>query len=61
MNCYTCPEFNIVSEPIKAIDGGCLDMGLAECKKHGLVVDFLDHRKLKKLTYIEEEAQHGSD
>ena len=47
MMCWKCPNFKIVYEPLKSIDG-IWDFGRAKCTKHDLVVDFPNHRKLKK-------------
>mgnify|MGYP006873033878 CR=1 FL=1 len=53
--CADCPEFRIRYEPYKS--GGYIwDFGLAECRKHGLVVDFASERKLNGLTCVEESA-----
>lgn len=53
MKCRDCEHFHIRMNPWKS-DGVCWDMGLAECRKHNLVVDFLDKRKLNKLTCVED-------
>lgn len=55
MNCFDCPHFRIMREPYRS--GGIVwDLGQAECKKHDLVVDFLNHGKLKRLKCVEEET-----
>ena len=50
--CWSCPHFKICWEPIKARGGGCWDLGQAKCEKLGLVVDFMNHGKLKKLECV---------
>ena len=52
--CYGCAQFKILYEPLKS-GGDIWDFGRAKCLKHDLIVDFPDHRKLKKLVCIEEE------
>ena len=54
MKCYDCPHFRIEYKPIRAGHGGYWDFGRAKCMKHNLIVDFPDHRKLKKLKCVEE-------
>ena len=56
MNCWDCPYFKIQYEPIKD-STGIWDFGRAKCTKHDLIVDFPDHRKLKKLKCVEEQKQ----
>ena len=48
MNCEKCEHFHILQEPLRTT-GGIYDLGKAECKKHNLVVDFLNHGKFKRL------------
>ena len=48
MKCKDCEHFHICYEPAKGVD-----TGLAECRKHGLVVDFLTHKKLERLECVE--------
>lgn len=49
MNCKDCEHFHIRYEPVKGVD-----TGLAECRKHDLVVDFLNHKKLERLECVEQ-------
>lgn len=49
--CKNCDHFHILFEPLPYH----YDAGLAECKKHNLVVDFYNHRKLNKLKCVEEQ------
>lgn len=48
MRCKDCEHFHICYEPIKGSD-----TGMAECRKHDLVVDFLSHKKLERLECVE--------
>ena len=48
--CRDCPYFHIRQRPIKG-----WDLGLAECQKHNLVVDFASMRKISTLECIEKE------
>lgn len=57
MKCWECEHFEIQYEPIGKISTGIWDFGRAKCKKHDLVVDFPDHRKLKKLECIEQKHE----
>lgn len=50
--CKDCENFHIRQEPLPHH----YDTGLAECKKHKLVVDFYNHGKLNKLKCVEEQA-----
>ena len=52
MKCLDCPHFKIQYEPIRANGGGCWNLGRAKCNKYDLIVDFPDHRKLKKLQCV---------
>ena len=52
MKCVDCPEFHIRQQPLRT-DGVVWDFGLAECRKHNLVVDFANRRKLNKLECVE--------
>ena len=56
MLCKDCPHFKIIMEPVKDVD-----FGRAECKKHNLVTEFLDHRKFKWLSCIEKENAYVSE
>ena len=51
--CYTCEYFHIRQQPLRGKEG-LYDMGMAECTKHNLVVDFVNHGKLKRLECVEE-------
>lgn len=42
MKCTDCQSFQIRQQPIEGFD-----LGLAECRKHNLVVDFRAMRKVK--------------
>lgn len=56
MLCKDCFHFHIRQHPIKAgkeSKAGYWDLGLAECGKHNLVVDFLDRGKLNRLECVE--------
>ena len=48
MKCKDCEHFHICYEPVKGVD-----TGMAECRKHDLVVDFLNHKKLERLECVE--------
>lgn len=48
--CRNCPYFRIRQRPIKG-----WDLGLAECQKYNLVVDFASMRKISTLECIEKE------
>lgn len=48
-HCYNCKHFHINYEPMKHVD-----LGRASCDKHNLIVDFLSHRQLKRLTCVED-------
>ena len=50
--CWNCKHFKIQYEPIKS-KGACWDLGRAKCMKYDLVVDFLNHGKLKRLECAE--------
>lgn len=52
MKCLDCPYFKIQYEPIGKISTGIWDFGRAECNKYDLIVEFPDHRKLKKLQCV---------
>lgn len=57
--CYKCAQFKILYEPIKS-GGDIWDFGRAKCLKHDLIVDFPDHRKLKKLVCIEKGVNNNA-
>jgi hypothetical protein len=56
--CYDCEYFHIRQEPLRT-PGVLWDMGLAECKKTGMVVDFPNHAKLKRLECADEEIRNN--
>ena len=58
--CWECPHFKILYEPLHGI-GELYDSGRAKCKKHDLIVDFLDHRKLKKLECVEKPPKEDAN
>lgn len=47
--CKDCEHFKIIQEPIKGFD-----WGMAKCKKHDLVVDFINKGKFRWLSCIEQ-------
>ena len=51
--CKDCKDFHVRYQPLK-IGRECYDSGLAECKRHGLVVDFTSTQKLNRLTCVED-------
>lgn len=55
MKCIECEHFQIVCQPM-----GKYDAGMAKCKKHDLVVDFMSKQKLNKLVCIEQTGFNGS-
>ena len=61
IKCWDCPNFKIQYEPIGKISTGIWDFGRAKCTKHDLVVDFPNHRKLKKLECVEEREMKGGE
>lgn len=48
MKCKDCEYFHIRQEPLRT-PGTLWDLGLAECQKYDLVIDFADHGKLDKM------------
>ena len=54
MKCRDCEHFKVLYEPIRT-KGGYYDLGKAECKKHDMVVDFMNYGKLNKLECVEEQ------
>lgn len=58
--CWECSHFKIQYEPLHGI-GELYDFGRAKCEKHDLIVDFLDHRKLKKLECVEKPTKEDAD
>lgn len=51
--CDKCVYFKITAET-QRIAGQIFDLGTAECKKHNLVADFLNHGKFKRLKICED-------
>lgn len=47
--CKDCEHFKILQEPIRGFDGG-----IAQCTKHNLSVEFLNHRKFDWLSCVED-------
>ena len=52
MKCKDCKYLEIRQQPIKG-----WDLGLAECKKHNLVVDFASMQKINGLECVEKESE----
>mgnify|MGYP003303407580 CR=1 FL=1 len=52
MKCKSCPYFHIRQRPIKGFD-----LGLAECQKHHLVVDYQSMRKVNTLECVEDKNE----
>ena len=52
--CKDCEHFHIIQQPIRPH----YDTGLAECRKHNMVVDFYDMRKFEKLSCVEEGSEN---
>lgn len=53
--CYSCEYFHIRYEPLRS-PGIVWDTGLAECRKHDMVVDFYNHGKLRRLECVEDKG-----
>lgn len=53
MKCWDCEYFKITQEPLRC-GKDIYDLGRAECTNFDLVVDFINHRKLKRLECIDE-------
>lgn len=49
MKCTECEHFRVICQPVEKYEAG-----MAECKKHDLVVDFLSKQKLNNLVCVEE-------
>lgn len=47
--CKECEHFKILQEPIPKFDGG-----IAQCTKHNLSVEFLNHAKFEWLSCVED-------
>ena len=58
--CKDCKDFHVRYQPLK-IGRECYDSGLAECKRHGLVVDFTSTQKLNRLTCVEDREGYYKD
>lgn len=54
MKCKDCEHFHIDSEPMMPFE-----MGRASCDKHDLIVDYLNKRKLNRLTCVEEQEDES--
>ena len=52
MKCKDCQYFKILQMPIKG-----WDLGMAECRKHNMVVDFASMRKVNTLECVEETSE----
>ena len=52
--CKDCDYFEILYEPYRP-GGVLLDWGKAHCKKHDMVLDFANHRKINRIECIETE------
>ena len=53
MKCWGCEYFKIIQEPLR-VGKDIYDLGRAECTNFDLVVDFINHGKLKRLECIDE-------
>ena len=53
MKCWDCEYFKIIQEPLR-VGKDIYDLGRAECTNFDLVVDFINHGKLKRLECIDE-------
>ena len=60
MFCKDCEHFKIRQLPLWA-GRDIYDCGLAECRKHGLVVVFTNSRKFKWLSCVEENNNERTD
>ena len=52
MKCWDCDYFKIIQEPLR-VGKDIYDLGRAECTNFDLVVDFINHGKLKRLECID--------
>lgn len=59
MLCRDCEHFKIIQQPLK-VGRDVYDCGVAECKKHNLIVEFTHKGKFKWLSCIEDE-QRGKE
>ena len=50
---WNCDYFKIIQEPLR-VGKDIYDLGRAECTNFDLVVDFINHGKLKRLECIDE-------
>lgn len=53
MKCWGCEYFKIIQEPLR-VGKDIYDLGRAECTNFDLIVDFINHGKLKRLECIDE-------
>ena len=58
MMCWGCEYFKIIQEPLR-VGKDIYDLGRAECTNFDLVVDFINHGKLKRLECIDETMGEG--
>ena len=56
MKCWGCEYFKIIQEPLR-VGKDIYDLGRAECTNFELVVDFINHGKLKRLECIDKESE----
>lgn len=56
MKCWDCEYFKIIQEPLR-VGKDIYDLGRAECTNFDLVVDFINHGKLKRLECIDKEGE----
>ena len=52
VKCKDCPHFHIRQMPIKG-----WDLGMAECRKYNMVVDFASMRKVNTLECVEDKRE----
>lgn len=53
--CKECEHFKVICQPMEHYEPG-----QAECKKHNLIVDFFNERKLNRLSCVEKNV-NGSE
>ena len=58
VKCCDCEYFKIIQEPLRS-GKDIYDLGMAECTNFEMVVDFIDHGKLKRLECIDEYMEDG--
>ena len=56
MLCKDCEHFKIIQQPLR-VGRDIYDCGMAECKKHGLYVEFTNKGKFKWLSCVEDERK----